>query len=220
MGSYLGNGIGGQSVDISNLNYDTEGNIYISGTATLIVDIPTADGYQTQKNGSGDLFVSKISADGSTKLYATYYGGSDAETGGYLVPKGNGDSFFLVGTTASSTGMTTAGAWQEDLLHDGNQSKNIIIAKFTVAELLNIKDNDQNIVALYPNPTKGFVNIVYENEIDKIDVYSVDGKKIKLVIQYGLQQVQLDASVLANGIYILVLTDKDNKVLKQKFVKK
>ncbi|WP_406600247.1 T9SS type A sorting domain-containing protein [Flavobacterium ardleyense] len=35
-----------------------------------------------------------------------------------------------------------------------------------------------------------------------------------------MQQAQLDASALANGIYILVLTDKDNKVLKQKFVKK
>ena len=43
--------------------------------------------------------------------------------------------------------------------------------------------------------------------------------EIKLSIQYGLQQAQLDASALANGIYILVLTDTNNNVLKQKFVK-
>ncbi len=219
-GSYLGNGIGGSGIDISCLNYDSAGNIYISGTTNLIIDIPTADGYQTQKNGGGDLFVSKISADGSTKLYATYYGGSNAETGGYVVPTGNGDSFFLVGNSASSTGMTTAGAWQEDLIDDGNQLKNIIISKFTVAELLNINDKDKNGFALYPNPTNGLLNIVHQNDIDQIDVYSVDGKKIKLSIYYGLQQAQLDASALANGIYILVLTDKDNKVQKQKFVKK
>ena len=218
-GSYLGNGIGGSGADFTCLNYDSAGNIYISGTTKLIVDIPTADGYQTQKSALGDLYVAKISADGATKLYATYYGGANAETDGYVVPRGNGDSFFLVGTTASTVGMTTTGAWQEDIIDNGNQIKNIILAKFTIAELLNLNEKEKNGVALYPNPTNGLLNIVYENDIANIDIYSIDGKKIKLSIQYGLQQAQLDASALANGIYILVLTDKDNKVQKQKFVK-
>ncbi|MGV8994666.1 MAG: T9SS type A sorting domain-containing protein [Flavobacterium sp.] len=55
--------------------------------------------------------------------------------------------------------------------------------------------------------------------ISQLVLNSTKPPKIKLSIQYGLQQAQLDASALANGIYIIVLTDKNNKVQKQKFVK-
>ena len=217
-GSYLGNGIGGSGVDTICLNYDSEGNIYISGTTSLIVDIPTADAYQTQKSALGDLYVAKISADGATKLYATYYGGANAETDGYVVPTGNGDSFFLVGTTASTIGMTTTGAWQEDIVDNGNPLKNIIIAKFTVDDLLSVNEVSKNQFILYPNPNDGVFSISIKEPIEKavLLLYDILGRKIDEQ-KISSQENLLNFENLHSGIYYLKIV-KGNQIIYNKKV--
>jgi hypothetical protein len=56
---------------------DSAGAAYITGTAGS-ADFPTKNPIQgARAAGSTDLFISKISADGSSLLYSTYLGGSD-----------------------------------------------------------------------------------------------------------------------------------------------
>ena len=76
----------GRIADISGVTVDAAGSAYVTGT-TKANDIPATPGaFQSKCKdgpigpcGQGDVFVAKVSADGSTLLYATYIGGSDID---------------------------------------------------------------------------------------------------------------------------------------------
>ena len=175
---------------------------------------------QEYLGGVVDLYISSFTNTGQ-RLYATYLGAASKDLPisahwfedniiGFLRTITVHNSPLFYPTTDSTILLPLALAENDAALHT---------LAFKYSNTLNSASFSQETVQLYPNPTNGLLNIVYENDIANIDVYTIDGKKIKLSIQYGFQQAQLDASALANGIYILVLTDKDNKVQKQKFVK-
>ncbi|MBW2430390.1 MAG: SBBP repeat-containing protein, partial [Deltaproteobacteria bacterium] len=68
--------IGGGDDDRGNaIAVDTSGNAYIVGTTTSS-NFPTVNAYDTSLGGTRDAIVAKLSSDGSTLLYSTYYGGS------------------------------------------------------------------------------------------------------------------------------------------------
>jgi len=64
--------------DLRSVKLDAAGNIYLFGT-TNSSDLPTVNAYQNQNAGGWDLFVAKLSNDGSQILYSTYLGGSANE---------------------------------------------------------------------------------------------------------------------------------------------
>jgi len=69
--------LGGKDIDsASGVAVDSAGNVYVAGT-TNSTNFPTVKPQQSTLHGSNDMFVSKISADGSTLLYSTYIGGLD-----------------------------------------------------------------------------------------------------------------------------------------------
>ena len=198
---------------------DNSNSLNIIGSANTD-SLASANSPQEHLVGAGDAFLSSFSDTGQ-RLYATYLGAASEDLPlsvhwfedniiGFLRTIAVYNSPLFYPTTDSTILLPLA-------LAENDPSLNTLAFKYSNA--LNSASFSQNIAQLYPNPTNGLLNIVYENDIANIDVYTIDGKKIKVAIQYGLQQAQLDASALANGIYILVLTDKDNKVQKQKFVK-
>jgi hypothetical protein len=88
---------------------DGSGNAYVTGYAGSS-NFPTANPLQAAQGGFYDAFVAKFSADGSTKLYSTYLGGSGAEYGISIAVSGNG-SAYVTGAT-NSTNFPTANAMQ------------------------------------------------------------------------------------------------------------
>lgn len=78
-GTYLG-GTGNEYTETHNLVLDAAGNPYVSGY-TSSTNFPTTAGALQPKYGGGsfDAFVTRLSADGSTLLASTYYGGSGSE---------------------------------------------------------------------------------------------------------------------------------------------
>jgi hypothetical protein len=89
---------------------DGDRNTYVSG-GTNSVDFPTTSGaFDTTFNGSGDAFVTKLSASGAALGYSTYLGGSGYDDGPDVALEGAG-SAYVTGQTGSADFPTTAGAF-------------------------------------------------------------------------------------------------------------
>src|SRR5262249_52133586 len=76
--TYLG-GSAGDYANAITVN-PTTGEALVLG-ASYSGDFPTANALQPQSAGDADLFVARLSADGSKLAFATYLGGSGAEFG-------------------------------------------------------------------------------------------------------------------------------------------
>ena len=215
LGNFAGNNTGGNytGVLLTNLDHDTEGNIYISGATHMLSDIATTDGYQTTKNAYSDCFTAKISAEGTTKIYGTYYGGSDSDSDGRAVPVGNGTSFYIVGSTASYEGMATDDAWQKYFIPGGEETKNIFITKFTLEENLSLQDISKSKFVIYPNPSSGNFIVSFENPLAdaNIQIFDMQGRIVHA--QKATQsKTVINVSNLSKGMYLLNVIS-ENKIM-------
>ncbi len=111
--TYLG---GSDSDQASSINFDDNGDVYVTGYS-MSNDFPTTAGaYDTTHNGNYDGIITKLSSTGASLIYSTYIGGTsfDSVNGGMLRPDGQ---MIIVGSTSSSNLPTTAGAY--DTTHNG-----------------------------------------------------------------------------------------------------
>lgn len=223
--SYLGNFSGNDSsgsnggVQLNGLTHDSEGNIYISGATTQISDIATSNGYQLAKNAFTDCFVAKVSADGTTKMYGTYYGDNDSDTDGHLVPVGNGDSFYLIGTTSSFNNIATSGAWQDEFILSGEEIKNIFITKFAIDEDLSTTDVHKRKFAVYPNPNNGSFIFNTEDLLENatLQIFDIQGRKVHSQKVTNTETV-VAVSNLAKGMYLVKLSSENTTVYSTKII--
>ncbi len=105
--------IGGSSQDYGfALTLDSSKHVYITGS-TASSDFPVVNPYQGTYPGSFNAFLTKISADGSSILYSTYFGGngSDMPAGVAVDQSGN----MLIAGSTSSTNLVTANAFQSSV---------------------------------------------------------------------------------------------------------
>lgn len=87
------------------------GTVLVIGT-TSSADFPvTGDALQGSNGGDYDVFLTRLSADGSAVAYSSYLGGVGKETVAGLLLDPAGD-ILVAGTTASANFPTTAGAYQ------------------------------------------------------------------------------------------------------------
>jgi hypothetical protein len=92
--------LGGINRDsIFHIYVDSIGDIYLSGI-TDSEDFPTVNAIQSEYMGGGDIFVTKISANGETLLFSTFLGGSNFEIISDMNIDSNG-SIYLSGITNS-----------------------------------------------------------------------------------------------------------------------
>jgi len=93
--------LGGGGNDEGNaITVDSSGNAYVAG-GTFSSNFPTAGPLQGARAGNEDVFVSKVSADGTTLLYSTYLGGSAEDEANALALDGSGN-IVLAGETQST----------------------------------------------------------------------------------------------------------------------
>ncbi len=93
--------LGGTSVDrATTVCVDGENNIIISGE-TLSANFPVLNGFQMNKSGNYDLFISKFSNDGSL-IWSSYYGGSGNEVSTSSEVDNDLNEIYIIGRTDSS----------------------------------------------------------------------------------------------------------------------
>lgn len=110
--------IGGKYDDWSeNIVLDSENNAYITG-ATYSPNFPiTIDCYSKSINGTKDVFILKLSSDGSILEYSTYVGGYENDYGKNIVIDSENNAY-VTGWTESSNFPTTNGCY-DDLYNGG-----------------------------------------------------------------------------------------------------
>ena len=77
--------------------------------------------------------------------------------------------------------------------------------------LLNSSSFEITELRLYPNPTEGMVSITSTKPVDAIEVFQINGQKVKEV----RQQNQIDLSALQSGIYFLKIHSAKGKVTRK-----
>ncbi|MHC4616108.1 MAG: SBBP repeat-containing protein, partial [Planctomycetota bacterium] len=88
--------------------------MFLAGN-TDSIDFPTVNPIQSTYAGEQDVFVARLSADGSTIEYSTYLGGEDWDRVAHLVLDGSGHAY-VAGSTRSIAFPTTPGAFQEQFV--------------------------------------------------------------------------------------------------------
>src|SRR5262249_33156845 len=86
------------------------GDVLIAGS-TSSFDFPTVNPLLPNPSGGSDVFVARLSADGSTLVYSTYLGGSDADSGNGIAVDPAPGAALVTGATAS-TAFPTANPLQ------------------------------------------------------------------------------------------------------------
>jgi hypothetical protein len=91
------------------ITFDSSGNAYVTGE-TASINFP---GFSSTNKlvGAANVFVTKVSVDGSSLVYSTYVGGSGTDSGNSIAVNASGDVFVGGGTTSTDF-PTTTGAFQ------------------------------------------------------------------------------------------------------------
>jgi hypothetical protein len=110
--------LGGAGVDVGQaIAVDNSGAAYVAGYTTS-GDFPTAGAYDATQNGSYDVFVTKLSPDGSALVYSTFLGGSGEDYAFGIAVDGTGAAY-VTGYTFSP-GFPTSGAYDDTYGDDGD----------------------------------------------------------------------------------------------------
>jgi uncharacterized protein YjdB len=85
---------------------------------------------------------------------------------------------------------------------------------------VNISEEEQNRVTVYPNPASGIVTVNTQSNIviDKLNIVGVDGRLVKSINANGTA-VSFDVSELNRGIYIIRLVTTEGDIITKRFLK-
>ncbi|MGH9394340.1 MAG: SBBP repeat-containing protein, partial [Terriglobales bacterium] len=159
--TYLG---GSQADSATGIAVDSTDSVYVVGKTTSTQDFPTTSSSAAQPSSGGvqDAFLTKLDAVGQTRLYSTYFGGSqnDGATGVALNAAGD---LYIVGETDSQNFPVTAGAAQTV----STSSKNAFIAEFVTAAQGVFSPNAVGFVAQAPTVASAAIAVQFSNGGEK-----------------------------------------------------
>jgi hypothetical protein len=98
--------LGGADSDVGNaIAVDGSGNVFVAGEVFSLdyvtANFPVTNGFQMAYGGGGsDAFFTKISSNGATRIFSSYLGGAD-EDSGFGIAIDGGTNIYLVGETYS-----------------------------------------------------------------------------------------------------------------------
>ncbi|MCS7027672.1 MAG: SBBP repeat-containing protein [Bacteroidia bacterium] len=142
--TYIGGSNWEEGEDIS---VDASGTAYITGyTYSTNYDVTALSYQNTHGGGTGDAFVSRLNATGTTLLQSTYLGGSGWDEANDLTLKGTG--VYITGFTESSNFDITPGVYQTT--NGGNRDvfvtqMNLLLSSLVYSTYLGGNNNEEAI---------------------------------------------------------------------------
>ena len=94
------------------------------------------------------------------------------------------------------------------------------ILSISIEKVLNVPLNSiEDIIDIFPNPVNSQININTNLNIEKMDIYSIDGKMIERIDKSVLNSKQIDLSNLKPGAYLIYLIDENGYKHSRKIIK-
>ena len=120
------------STIVASVLLDASGNIYIAGITTA-PSFALSHALQTQPGVGGTGFITKLSNDGSTTLYSTYFGGTlGASLISALATDSNGN-LYVTGNTSSTDFPQTSGLPTVQFVNNTPVTSGTIVAEISAA---------------------------------------------------------------------------------------
>lgn len=197
-----------------------EGYLYLSAwTESTNNFISSTNSYSTTKQGSDDNFIMKFSADGAL-VWGSYYGGLGYESSNSEIVATSNESFYICGSTTSTSAMTTPNCHQEIMnIHPVLNSPfvdkwNCYIAKFTPV-VLSSESFTENTIQIYPNPSNGIVTISGGNlskEKHQLAIYNELGQQVYNKKMALFNEYTINLSHLSKGVYFITLQSEESNL--------
>lgn len=127
----------------------------------------------------------------------------------------NGDYTLSIGSPAIDSGDNLSVIGVADLL--GMQrifNSTVDMGAYEYGATLGFNTNSFSDFSVFPNPTAGILNVRSAINIDRIEIYSLEGRKIK-----EAKNSILDISDLSSGIYLLKVKTEEGKFGTKKIIK-
>lgn len=197
--TYLGGNGDDTAYSIAIDQYD---NAYITGrTESTNFDITTG-AFQIMNAAGRDVFASKLNATGSDLLYSSYIGGNNNDVG-LSIAVDTSSNAYLTGLTWSTDLYTTTGAFQTA----NAGTRDLFVFKLDLLPYLSSIENlKNNLFNIFPNPSYGVYQIVFENTnmLDlELEVYDITGKLVLKQKVSNKNDFYIDISKEASGVYLL-----------------
>ncbi|MFL6215789.1 MAG: SBBP repeat-containing protein [Blastocatellia bacterium] len=110
-----------QGSNVTGVGLDASGNIYLTGSTSISCLPTTAGVVQPVRAGGLDLFIAKLDPTGTTLLYLTYLGGTEADAANAIAVDAAGNAY-VAGSTRSTNFPVTVGALQTAISCSSNYS--------------------------------------------------------------------------------------------------
>ncbi len=175
-------------------------------------EAPFTDGYQIYPRSKNDIIVKDV--------VANFSGTNEDLTYTFTATEEGADSYsWNFGDGNSATGQSVEHTFA------GNGTYNVILTVIKggctassnqsyVIEDTGIKDF-YTAISIYPNPTKGMINISGDFNFNSITILDINGKKIIEKIIPETQNTQIEIASLPNGMYFLQLISKEGMIIEK-----
>ena len=211
-------------------NQNNSNDFYFDhGETTSITAVPNAgyqfDGWSGDANGSANPLSLTMDADKTiTATFSpiqhtlTINATNGNVTANPSPVNGTYDEGTIVTLTANPISSFGFVNWSGDVSGATNPITVTIDANKTVtanfSSTAGVSDSNSVSFSIYPNPTNSILNIKTDEKISKIDVYNLQGQRIKT-----LKNKQINIQKLSSGIYIIKVTTTDKKVGIRRIIK-
>ena len=194
---------------------DTAGNggVYTTGFFTDTTDFdPGIETYNITTTGYDDIFISKLDFDGNF-VWAKDIVGRDVDRGYSLAIEPSG-ALLVAGLFYSSSLKFSS----ITLPNFDSTAANIFIAKLggISTSLFNTQSNTSQI-SMYPNPVNNKLTVLLDKDNlfnHNISIYNILGEIVySNTIENNSNEVTIDLSALATGIYLVALDINGNRVV-------